>query len=83
MMKLKKETLIRTAVLLISLLNQALTLFGKNPLPFSETAVYEGISLLCTTGAALWAWWKNNSFTHAAISADAYMDVLKSKGASR
>ncbi|MBQ7090040.1 MAG: phage holin [Clostridia bacterium] len=77
MMKLKKETVIRTVVLLLSLLNQLLTLFGKNPLPFSDTAVYEAVSLLCTVGASLWAWWKNNSFTPAAIAADVYLQQLK------
>ncbi len=77
MMRLKKETVIRTAVLLISLLNQLLTLFGKNPLPFSDTAVYEAVSLFCTAGASLWAWWKNNSFTSVAIAADAYLEELK------
>lgn len=77
MRNLKKETIIRTVVLLISLLNQLLTVFGKNPLPFSDTAVYEGVSLLCTVGASLWAWWKNNSFTSAAIAADAYLQELK------
>ena len=82
-MKWKKETVIRTLVLLISLLNQVLTVFGKNPLPFSESAVYEAVSLLCTTGASLWAWWKNNSFTSAAMEADDYLAELKKGEAVR
>ena len=76
-MRCKKETVVRTVVLLVSLLNQVLTLIGKNPLPFSDSTVYEGVSLLCTIGTSLWAWWKNNSFTSAALAADAYLETLK------
>ncbi len=77
-----KETIIRTIVLVITLVNQVLTVLGKNPLPFSDEAVYEGISAVCTAGASLWAWWKNNSFTPAAVIADQYMNDMK-KGAKK
>lgn len=77
-MQCKKETVIRSVVLLVSLINQGLILFEKNPLPFSDSAVYEGVSLLCTAAASIWAWWKNNSFTAAAVEADRYMKRLKS-----
>lgn len=80
-MKCSKETWIRTAVLAVSLINQILTVFGKNPLPFSDEAVYEGISVLLTTGASLWAWWKNNSFSAAAVAADYYLKALKKENA--
>ena len=33
-----------------------------------------------TTAAALVAWWKNNSFTPAAIQADQTYDKLKAQG---
>ena len=47
-----------------------LTVCGKNPLPFSEEEVYEGVSVTITVVTALVAWWKNNSFTPKAIWAD-------------
>ena len=77
MKKISKETLIRTSVLAIALINSVLTMLGKNPLPFSENEIYQAISAICTVVASLWTWWKNNSFTDAAIRADEYMDALK------
>ena len=38
-MKVTKETIIRTIILLIALVNQVLTSFGKNPLPFSDDQI--------------------------------------------
>lgn len=76
-MKVSKDTWIRTIVLFLTLLNQVLTVVGKNPLPFSEEALYQGISAVVTVVASLWAWWKNNSFTTHALKADAYLGQLK------
>nr|DAT79904.1 MAG TPA: holin [Caudoviricetes sp.] len=76
-MKISKETVIRTLVLLVALANQVLTALGKNPLPFSDDLIYEAVTLAVTIGAAAWSWWKNNSFTKAAIEADQYMKELK------
>lgn len=76
-MKISTETIIRTIVLAIALVNQVLTSMGKNPLPFAEDTIYELVTLLVTIGASAWAWWKNNSFTKAAIEADEYMKHLK------
>ena len=75
-MKIKKGTIIRTVCLIVALSNQVLTVCGKNPLPFSEAEVYEGVSVTITVVTALVAWWKNNSFTKRAIYAD---EILHSK----
>lgn len=71
--KIETGTIVRTAVLAFALLNQALIICGLSPLPFSEDGVGEAASMAVTAGAALWAWWKNNSFTQAAIKADEQM----------
>ena len=71
------ETVIRTVLLALALVNQILTASGKNPLPFAESDVYELMTLAATIAASAWAWWKNNSFTKAAREADAYMRHLK------
>lgn len=73
-----KQTIIRTVVLLIALLNQILLVFGKNPLPFSEGEIYEAVSVVATVGASLWAWWKNNSYSADAVEADRYLSALRS-----
>ena len=66
--KISTATLARTAVLLLALTNQVLSAMGKPVLPIESTTV-----------AALINWWKNNSFTAAAVAADSYMARLKQK----
>lgn len=80
-MKVKTETIVRTIILVVALINQILTATGKNPLPFSESEMYEGLTAVATIAASVWAWWKNNSFTKAAINADEYMNELKQREA--
>lgn len=75
----KKDTIIRTIVLIVALINQALTLSGKNPLPIEDEQVVEILSYVFTLGASLWAWWKNNSFTKNAIKADEVLAKLKAE----
>ena len=77
MYTIKKETVIRTIVLIVALINQALTIAGKSPLPFEDEAIVDGLSYLFTFVSSLWAWWKNNSFTQSAIMADSYLDMLR------
>ena len=74
----KKDTIIRTIVLIVALINQALTLSGKNPLPFEDDEIVNVLSYAFTAVASLWAWWKNNSFTQNAIKADKVLDALNS-----
>lgn len=78
--KISSNTIIRTVVLVVTLINQVLTMLGKNPIPFSEDQVYEALTAVFTVAASLWAWWKNNSFTPAAIEADSYMKEIKQNG---
>lgn len=76
-MKIKKDTIIRTIILVIALINQILTVIGKNPLPFSDDMVYEIVSVVFTVVASVVAWWKNNSFTKNALMADEVLNELK------
>ena len=76
-MKISKETIIRTIITAIALINSVLTMTGKNPLPFSEEEMYTGLSSLASVITVIWSWWKNNSFTHNAIVADSYLKDLK------
>ena len=75
--KVKTETIIRTIVLIVALVNQALVIFGKEVLPFTEDQIYQFVTLIVTIGASVWAWWKNNSFTKNAIEADKVLDELR------
>lgn len=73
----KKETLIRTIITAISMLNMILTMTGKNPLPFSEDELYIGLSAVAGFMSTVWSWWKNNSFSPEAIIADEYLEELR------
>lgn len=77
--KVSVEAIVRTIVLAVTLLNQVLTMLGKNPLPFADDELYTMLTTAATVAASLWAWWKNNSFTPAAIKADEYLTELKAK----
>ena len=76
---MSKGTIVRTAVLIFALVNQILSIANVNPLPFTNEEFEEGFSMLLTVIAALWSWWKNNSFTKNAIEADNYLQELKNK----
>ena len=76
-MKVSGQTIARTAVLLVALINQILTIIGFNPLPLSDNNVYETVSFIFTAVASIWAWWKNNSFTNEALKADELLSEMK------
>ena len=77
--KISAATLARTAVLLLALTNQVLSAMGKPVLPIDNAQLEQIISTSFTVGAALAAWWKNNSFTAAAIEGDKRMNSLKNQ----
>lgn len=79
-MNVKTDTIARTIVLILALLNQVLAVAGKGTLDIAENDIYQLVSLGATVVTAIWAWWKNNSFTKPAIAADYYMKKLKGDG---
>lgn len=76
MNKIKVATMTRTAVLFLALANQILSATGHSPIPMDDAQLEQLISTGMTVGAAIWAWWKNNSFTKEAIAADNYLESL-------
>ena len=54
-------------------------LLGKPVLPIESQTVEQLVTAGITTVAALVAWWKNNSFTTAALQADQTYDKLKAQ----
>ncbi|WP_200416275.1 phage holin [Virgibacillus salexigens] len=58
-----KATLVRTLVLFLALANQFLVTFGLNPIPGTEEAWGEIITMIITAAASAWAWFKNNYVT--------------------
>jgi SPP1 family holin len=73
-------TKIRTTALFLTLINQVLAVFNISPIPFDQEQVTLVVSTVLTGAAAIWAWWKNNSFTKAAKKAD---EVMKQEKANK
>lgn len=71
------ETIIRSVLLAVALLNQILTATGRSPLPIDDEQISALVSAAFTVAAALWSWWKNNSVTDEARMADTYLDALR------
>lgn len=76
-MKVKPATIARTAVLALALANQILSVAGLSPLPIDSATLEPWVTTGLTTAAAVWAWWKNNSFTPKAILADELMKEMR------
>ena len=76
--KVTAGTITRTIVLVLALVNQILSATGHAVLPIEDAQVETVVSTVWTMAAALWAWWKNNSFTKAAIAGDEVMKTAKS-----
>ncbi|PCK20251.1 phage holin [Bacillus pumilus] len=82
-----KGTVIRTVLLFMALINQALILFGKPILPISEDQVtslaetlYLACSMIFTIVTTLVAWFKNNYVTE---KGQKQKEVLKQKGLTK
>lgn len=67
------QTWARTAVLLLALISQLCVILGKRSEAIDIDQWQEYVTYAFTVGASLVAWWKNNSFTKNAQTAD---DVL-------
>ena len=75
---MKKEVIVRAIMLSVGIVNTVCMLIGWNPLNIDESTIYEIISAVYMVVVTVWSWWKNNSFSHAAISADNVKDAMKS-----
>lgn len=77
-MKQNKETIIRSIVTLLAVINQLAISFGWYSEVIDKNTIFEIVSAIATIGSVIWSWWKNNSFTASAKEADEYLKELKS-----
>jgi len=77
--KISAGTIARTIILLLALINQCLSMAGVSPLPIEDEQVETIITTAWTVIASVWAWWKNNSFTQAALAGDALKNEIKAR----
>lgn len=80
MLTVKTDTIIRTIVLVIALANQVLAIYGREAIPVTDDEIYQLVTIVATIASAVWAWWKNNSFTYAALKGDELKDKIKAEG---
>lgn len=72
-------TIVRTILTFVAIINMILAYFGKSPIPFDDAEITSFIYLVVDICVRLWTWWKNNSFTTAAIMGDITMHRQKAK----
>ena len=72
-------TIARTAALALALTNQLLSAAGKPVLPIENAQLEQLVTSGLTVAASVAAWWKNNSFTPAALEGDIVMNRIKGK----
>lgn len=77
MVNTSNETIVRTIVLFVMVINAFCSLMGWTPIDIQEETIYQIVSGVGVVVSALWAWWKNNSFTAEAQQADEYGAELK------
>lgn len=75
--KITAGTIARTIILLLALVNQWLSATGCPVLPIEDAQIETVVSTTWTVIAAVVAWWKNNSFTKAAIVGDKAKNAYK------
>lgn len=76
-MKISNGTIVRTALLVLAIINNLLSVFGKPVLPITDEQLELIVSTIITVVVALINWWKNNSFTKPAIQGDVLMHRLR------
>lgn len=61
--QISASTIARFIVLLVSLINAALVMFGVDTIPIADDTINQLVAMLWNVCAALWAWWKDNPIT--------------------
>lgn len=76
-MKVSKGTIVRTILLVITLLNMALQHFNIDIIKVDESEVASVVEYIIQIAIILVGFWKNNSYTEKAIKADEFLKNLK------
>lgn len=77
MYNISKGTIVRTIMLLIVIVNLILKACGKPLIDIEEHTLFYWLEVVLEIGVIITTFWKNNSFSKAAIIADDFMRKLK------
>ena len=75
--KITAGTITRTVFLALALMNQILVSIGHSILPIDDELLEQVITVGFTSITSVVAFWKNNSFTNAAIEGDIVKEETK------
>ena len=70
-------TIARLICLILALVNQVLVMTGHSVLPIENQTIELVVTNVWTIAAAVWGYWKNNSWPPEAIDADETMHLNK------
>lgn len=77
MTPITKGTILRTILLIITVINMVLEAAGVDVIPTDESFIASTIETLVEIGAVAASWWYNNSFTENARKADEFFNQLR------
>jgi len=75
--KVTGATIARTIILAFAIVNQILTVMGKPIIPIDDAVITELVSNIFLIVMTAITFWKNNSFTTAALKGDEVMRAAK------
>lgn len=78
--KIQPDTIARTIILALALINQLLSATGHAVIPIEDETIESLVSYIVTVVVAIWTYWKNNSWTQAALRGDQVMHEIKAFG---
>lgn len=76
-MKITKGTIVRTVLLVITIINIGLQYFGIDVIKVDESEVASLLEYIVQIAIIAVGFWKNNSYTDKAIKADEFLKNLK------
>lgn len=76
-MKISKGTIVRLIAVLFVIVNLILKAAGKPVIEIDEGTIGAFVDAVITIAVIIIAFWKNNSFSKAAIKADEFLKKLK------
>ncbi len=77
-LKITKGTVVRTILTATVLVNVVLKAIGRPLINIDEGSLASGVECLVNLGIIVIGFWKNNSFSNEAKSADFYLQKLRS-----
>ena len=77
-MKISKSTIIRAILVAIVIINFVLEKLGVDLIPVNESLIAMIVETVIEIAVIVVGFWKNNSFSQAAIRADEFLKELRS-----